>query len=120
MARFLLTRAWKNKRIGHNLFWHLKSELDNPEVSLRFGLILETYLRGSPNHIYELQKQVNDVIHQSFGLYVFINVQSCMPVDNAWKSILEIQSTNSTPWVIDGYCKFNVIFQDLFLGLIRG
>ncbi len=58
LADFLLTRAWRNKRIGHNLFWHLKSELDNPEVTLRFGLILETYLRGSPNHIYELQKQV--------------------------------------------------------------
>lgn len=62
LARFLLSRAWKNKRIGHSLFWHLKSELDNPEVSLRFGLILETYLRGSPNHIYELQKQVCVVV----------------------------------------------------------
>ena len=56
---FLLDRAWKNKRIGHYLFWHLRSELDSPEVALRFGLILEAYLRGSPNHIVELQTQVD-------------------------------------------------------------
>ena len=32
--------------------------MDSPEVMLRFGLILEAYLRGSPNHMAELQKQV--------------------------------------------------------------
>ncbi len=56
---FLLDRAWKNKRIGHYLFWHLRSELHSPEVALRFGLVLEAYLRGSPNHIPELQRQVD-------------------------------------------------------------
>ena len=32
--------------------------MDNPEVALRFGLLLEVYCRGSPNHMLELQKQV--------------------------------------------------------------
>ena len=59
LVRFLLERAWRNKRIGHYLFWHLRSELDSPEVAIKFGLILEAYLRGSPNHIAELQRQVD-------------------------------------------------------------
>jgi len=59
LAHFLLERAWKNKRIGHYLFWHLRAEMDNPEVALRFGLLLEIYCRGSPNHMLELQKQMD-------------------------------------------------------------
>lgn len=59
LAQFLLERAFKNKRIGHYLFWNLRAEVDSPESSLRFGLILESYLRGSPNHLSELQRQVS-------------------------------------------------------------
>ena len=33
--------------------------MDNPEVSLRFGLLLEAYCRGSITHMEFLQKQVN-------------------------------------------------------------
>lgn len=59
LAQFLLQRAFKNKRIGHYLFWNLRAEVDSPENSLRFGLILESYLRGCPNHLSELQRQVS-------------------------------------------------------------
>lgn len=59
LASFLLERAWKNKRIGHYLFWNLRAEMDSPEVSLRFGLMLEAYVRGSVNHMMELQKQMD-------------------------------------------------------------
>ena len=38
-----------------------RAEMDNPEVSLRFGLILEAYCRGSITHMDNLQKQVQCV-----------------------------------------------------------
>eukprot|EP01114_Cavostelium_apophysatum_P003947 TRINITY_DN1407_c1_g1_i1.p1 TRINITY_DN1407_c1_g1~~TRINITY_DN1407_c1_g1_i1.p1 ORF type:complete len:1234 (+),score=376.93 TRINITY_DN1407_c1_g1_i1:156-3857(+) len=47
LARFLLHRALNNKDlIGHRFFWNLKSEMHIPEIAERYGLLLETYLRG--------------------------------------------------------------------------
>ncbi|KAI1890828.1 hypothetical protein AGOR_G00157630 [Albula goreensis] len=57
LSRFLLERALSNKKIGHFLFWHLRSEMHVSSVSLRFGLILEAYCRGSTNHMKILMKQ---------------------------------------------------------------
>uniref|UniRef100_A0A4W3JP18 phosphatidylinositol-4,5-bisphosphate 3-kinase n=1 Tax=Callorhinchus milii TaxID=7868 RepID=A0A4W3JP18_CALMI len=58
LSRFLLERAQANRRIGHFLFWHLRSEMHLPATSLQFGLILESYCRGSFTHIKELSKQM--------------------------------------------------------------
>lgn len=60
LARFLMKRALLNKdRIGHLFFWHLKSEMHAPEISERYGVLLESYLRGCGT-IYrsELYKQM--------------------------------------------------------------
>ncbi|XP_061689826.1 phosphatidylinositol 4,5-bisphosphate 3-kinase catalytic subunit delta isoform isoform X2 [Syngnathoides biaculeatus] len=57
LTTFLLERAIFNRRIGHYLFWHLRSEIHVPSVSLRFGLILEAYCRGNIYHIKLLTKQ---------------------------------------------------------------
>nr|XP_057941491.1 phosphatidylinositol 4,5-bisphosphate 3-kinase catalytic subunit delta isoform [Doryrhamphus excisus] len=57
LTTFLLERALFNRRIGHFLFWHLRSEIHVASVSLRFGLILEAYCRGSIHHIKLLSKQ---------------------------------------------------------------
>jgi len=46
LSRFLLKRAIRNRRVGHFLYWFLKSELHNTQVSERFGLILEAFLKG--------------------------------------------------------------------------
>ncbi|XP_074050043.1 phosphatidylinositol 4,5-bisphosphate 3-kinase catalytic subunit gamma isoform isoform X2 [Macrotis lagotis] len=47
LARFLLTRALRNKRIGHFLFWFLRSEIaQSRHYQQRFAVILEAYLRG--------------------------------------------------------------------------
>ena len=35
-----------------------RAGMDNPVIALRFGLLLEMYCRGSPNHMSELQQQV--------------------------------------------------------------
>lgn len=58
LVEFLLHRALHNQRIGHYLFWHLRSEMQVPSVQIRFGLILEAYLRGSQEHIPILLKQM--------------------------------------------------------------
>ncbi|XP_037540167.1 phosphatidylinositol 4,5-bisphosphate 3-kinase catalytic subunit delta isoform isoform X2 [Nematolebias whitei] len=57
LTTFLLERALSNRRIGHFLFWHLRSEIHVASVSLRFGLILEAYCRGNIHHIKLLTRQ---------------------------------------------------------------
>lgn len=68
LAQFLLERAFRNKRIGHYLFWHLRAEVDSPENGLRFGLMLESYLRGCPNHLGELQRQVSITVSLPYNI----------------------------------------------------
>lgn len=58
LTHFLLERAQGNRKIGHFLFWHLRSEIHMPAVSVQFSLILEAYCRGSIPHIEVLKKQV--------------------------------------------------------------
>lgn len=58
LTEFLLRRALNNQRIGHFLFWHLRSEMQVGSVSVRFGLILEAYCRGSQEHMRALIKQM--------------------------------------------------------------
>ncbi|XP_015181948.1 PREDICTED: phosphatidylinositol 4,5-bisphosphate 3-kinase catalytic subunit delta isoform [Polistes dominula] len=58
LTEFLLGRALNNQRIGHYLFWHLRSEMQVGSVSVRFGLILEAYCRGSQQHMRALFKQM--------------------------------------------------------------
>ncbi|XP_076669715.1 phosphatidylinositol 3-kinase 92E isoform X4 [Andrena cerasifolii] len=58
LTEFLLRRALNNRRIGHFLFWHLRSEMQVGAVSVRFGLILEAYCRGSQQHMRFLFKQM--------------------------------------------------------------
>lgn len=58
LVKFLLKRALSNQKIGHYLFWHLRSEMQSSVVSVRFGLILEAYCRGSHEHMHMLQKQL--------------------------------------------------------------
>ncbi|XP_046964995.1 phosphatidylinositol 4,5-bisphosphate 3-kinase catalytic subunit delta isoform [Vanessa cardui] len=58
LAVFLLQRAFNNMTIGHYLFWHLRSEMHVPSVSVRFGLVLEAYCRGCQDHINSLMRQI--------------------------------------------------------------
>ncbi|XP_029373211.1 phosphatidylinositol 4,5-bisphosphate 3-kinase catalytic subunit beta isoform [Echeneis naucrates] len=58
LTHFLLERAQGNRKIGHFLFWHLRSEIHMPAVSIQFALILESYCRSCIPHIEILKKQV--------------------------------------------------------------
>ncbi|XP_043934659.1 phosphatidylinositol 4,5-bisphosphate 3-kinase catalytic subunit gamma isoform-like isoform X2 [Protopterus annectens] len=68
LARFLIQRALRSKRIGHFFFWYLRSEITcSPYFCDRFAVILEAYLRGcSWPTLEELYKQVQVVenLHQ--------------------------------------------------------
>ncbi|KAI7792111.1 phosphatidylinositol 4, partial [Triplophysa rosa] len=47
LARLLLKRALRSKRIGHFLFWFLRSEIaQSMHYQQRYAVILEAYLRG--------------------------------------------------------------------------
>ncbi|XP_050432835.1 phosphatidylinositol 4,5-bisphosphate 3-kinase catalytic subunit delta isoform [Adelges cooleyi] len=59
LVEFLLTRALQNQKIGHYLFWHLRSEMQVASVSVRFGLMLEAYCRGSIEHMKTLIRQMD-------------------------------------------------------------
>jgi hypothetical protein len=57
LARFLLRRALGNRVVGHHLFWFLRSEMHVSDISRRFGLLLEAYLRGAGASLHSLQRQ---------------------------------------------------------------
>eukprot|EP01105_Mastigella_eilhardi_P019618 TRINITY_DN462_c4_g1_i2.p1 TRINITY_DN462_c4_g1~~TRINITY_DN462_c4_g1_i2.p1 ORF type:complete len:1707 (+),score=401.01 TRINITY_DN462_c4_g1_i2:109-5229(+) len=59
LAEFLLARALENRvQIGHLFFWNLQSEIQEPEVRSRFGLLMQGYLRGCGEHRSILVKQL--------------------------------------------------------------
>jgi phosphatidylinositol-4,5-bisphosphate 3-kinase len=59
LACWLMKRALRNQiQIGHAFFWHLQAEIHVPEISERFGLLLEVYLRGCGEQREELLKQM--------------------------------------------------------------
>uniref|UniRef100_A0A669D3P1 phosphatidylinositol-4,5-bisphosphate 3-kinase n=1 Tax=Oreochromis niloticus TaxID=8128 RepID=A0A669D3P1_ORENI len=75
LTTFLLERALSNRRIGHFLFWHLRSETHVASVGLRFGLILEAYCRGNIHHIKLLTKQ-NEALGKMKALSDFVKLGS--------------------------------------------
>ena len=61
LAQFLIKRSLCNQLVGHHLFWLLKSEMSDPELQIYFGLILESYCRGAPEHLMVLTKQMDSL-----------------------------------------------------------
>lgn len=65
LARLLLRRALKSPfKVGHNLYWLLRSEMHNSDVAVRYGLILKVYVSKCGPHRIHLKRQieVNDAI----------------------------------------------------------
>ncbi|XP_030623619.1 phosphatidylinositol 4,5-bisphosphate 3-kinase catalytic subunit gamma isoform [Chanos chanos] len=63
LARFLIRRALRSKRIGHYFFWYLRSEVAAcPFFRQRMAVILESYLLGCGQAMLsEFQRQVHVV-----------------------------------------------------------
>ncbi|KAK5849094.1 hypothetical protein PBY51_008764 [Eleginops maclovinus] len=60
LVRFLLKRALRSKRIGHFLFWFLRSEIaQSMHYQQRYAVLLEAYLRGCGEEmLQDFRKQV--------------------------------------------------------------
>ncbi|KAH8038387.1 hypothetical protein HPB51_001501 [Rhipicephalus microplus] len=58
LGKFLIRRSLLNYNIGHFFFWHLKSEMHDPSVAVRFGLLLEGFCRGIGTHLKSVVRQV--------------------------------------------------------------
>jgi hypothetical protein len=59
LACWLMRRALGNQiQLGHTFFWSLQAEMHVPEISERFGLMLEIYLRACGEQREELLKQM--------------------------------------------------------------
>ncbi|XP_064460936.1 phosphatidylinositol 4,5-bisphosphate 3-kinase catalytic subunit beta isoform-like isoform X2 [Ornithodoros turicata] len=57
LAKFLVKRALRNRHIGHQMFWLLRCEMHVPALSIKFGLIVEAYCHGAPEHKDALLRQ---------------------------------------------------------------
>ncbi|XP_014350198.1 phosphatidylinositol 4,5-bisphosphate 3-kinase catalytic subunit gamma isoform [Latimeria chalumnae] len=68
LARFLIRRALRSKRIGHFFFWYLRSEITgSPYFCDHFAVILEAYLMGCGKSMLEgfsTQVQLVECLHQ--------------------------------------------------------
>ncbi|TNN38598.1 Phosphatidylinositol 4,5-bisphosphate 3-kinase catalytic subunit gamma isoform [Liparis tanakae] len=60
LVRFLLKRALRSKRIGHFLFWFLRSEIaQSMHYQQRYAVLLEAFLRGcGEDMLQDFRKQV--------------------------------------------------------------
>ncbi|XP_072428909.1 phosphatidylinositol 4,5-bisphosphate 3-kinase catalytic subunit beta isoform isoform X1 [Chiloscyllium punctatum] len=87
LSRFLLERAQANRRIGHFLFWHLRSEMHLPATSLQFGLILESYCRGSITHIKDLSKQM-EALSKMKAINSLVKISSLKVAKNKLKDVI--------------------------------
>ena len=79
LARFLLRRSLRCPHlVGHTFFWCLKAEMHVPEVSERFGLLLQEYLRCCGPHRDELmlQNTVEDLLKD---MGEFVKKVRCAP-----------------------------------------
>ncbi|KAM9039357.1 phosphatidylinositol 4,5-bisphosphate 3-kinase catalytic subunit delta isoform [Sarcophilus harrisii] len=89
LTKFLLGRALANRKIGHFLFWHLRSEMHVPSVALRFGLIMEAYCRGSNHHMKALMKQ-GEALNKMKALNDFVRVSSQRTTKPQTKELMHV------------------------------
>ncbi|KFQ37332.1 Phosphatidylinositol 4,5-bisphosphate 3-kinase catalytic subunit delta isoform, partial [Merops nubicus] len=125
LTKFLLDRALSNRKIGHFLFWHLRSEMHVPAVALRFGLILEAYCRGSTHHMKVLMKQ-GEALNKMKALNDFVKVSSqkatkpqtkemmhmCMKQETYLEALSHLQSPLNPNIILAEVCVEQCTFMD--------
>ncbi|XP_006885835.1 PREDICTED: phosphatidylinositol 4,5-bisphosphate 3-kinase catalytic subunit delta isoform isoform X2 [Elephantulus edwardii] len=125
LTKFLLDRALANRKIGHFLFWHLRSEMHVPAVALRFGLIMEAYCRGSTHHMKVLMKQ-GEALSKLKALNDFVKVSSqkttkphtkemmhvCMRQETYLEALSHLQSPLDPSTMLADVCVEQCTFMD--------
>ncbi|KAM6172991.1 phosphatidylinositol 4,5-bisphosphate 3-kinase catalytic subunit delta isoform [Erethizon dorsatum] len=125
LTKFLLDRALANRKIGHFLFWHLRSEMHVPSVALRFGLIMEAYCRGSTHHMKVLMKQ-GEALSKLKALNDFVKVSSqkttkpqtkelmhlCMRQETYLEALSHLQSPLDPSTLLEEVCVEQCTFMD--------
>ncbi|XP_051281142.1 phosphatidylinositol 4,5-bisphosphate 3-kinase catalytic subunit delta isoform isoform X2 [Dicentrarchus labrax] len=121
LTTFLLERALSNWRIGHFLFWHLRSEIHVASVSLRFGLILEAYCRGNIHHIKLLTKQ-NEALGKMKALSDFVksgsqkmtvdDLKLCIRQESYLEALSDLLSPLNPSIVLSEICADKCRFMD--------
>ncbi|CAL8280638.1 unnamed protein product [Boreogadus saida] len=113
LTSFLLERALSNKRIGHFLFWHLRSEMHVSSVSLRFGLILEAYCRGNIHHIRSLTKQnealgklkaLSDIVKSGSQKMSADDLKLCIKQDSYTEALSDLLSPLNPSIILSEIC----------------
>ena len=105
LAQFLLRKALTNQVIGHYLFWLLRSEMQDPGVVVCFGLLLEAYCRGAPDHMPVLTRQVDSLKKLSI-LTDFMRLESVKKRESREKQKEYFQQTMSQAYYKDSLKNF--------------
>ncbi|XP_044207777.1 phosphatidylinositol 4,5-bisphosphate 3-kinase catalytic subunit delta isoform isoform X1 [Thunnus albacares] len=121
LTTFLLERALSNMRIGHFLFWHLRSEMHVASVSLRFGLILEAYCRGNIHHIRLLLKQhdaltkmksLSDLVKSGSQRTTVEDLKLCIRQGSYLETLSDLQSPLNPNIILNDICAEKCRFMD--------
>ena len=58
LSRMLMRQALLDRKIGYFCIWHLKSDISNPILVVRFGLLLEAYCKGQGAYLKHINRQM--------------------------------------------------------------
>ena len=100
LARFLIEQAILHPiKIGHEFFWHLRSEMFNQNVQQRFGLYLEVFLNKISKPLYKIFKDEDALLKNLVVIAEKIKLKKNKAErDRVFKEDLD---------VVDGYLKIN-------------
>ena len=100
LARFLIEKAVEHPiTIGHEFFWHLRSEMNNQDVQQRFGLYLEVFLSRISRPLFRIFKDEDNLLKSLVGVAEKIkDMKNIEERDRIFREDINI---------IDGYLKIN-------------
>ena len=95
LSRFLLEQAVIHPvTIGHELFWHLRAEMYNPEVQKRYGLYLEVFLNKISEELYKIFKDEDYLLKEL--VQIAIKVKEKIPKEERNKRFKQdLEKTNN-------------------------